>query len=52
MTAYNLVNGRYASDSTYLLRDVLRGEWGFDGLGGLRLGRGQRPRGRRRPGWN
>ncbi len=32
MTAYNLVNGQYASDSTHLLRDVLRGEWGFDGL--------------------
>ncbi len=32
MTAYNRVNGEFASDSAHLLRDVLRGEWGFDGL--------------------
>jgi beta-glucosidase len=32
MTAYNQVNGQFASDSEHLLRDVLRGEWGFDGL--------------------
>ncbi len=32
MTAYNQVNGQYCSDSTALLRDVLRAEWGFDGL--------------------
>ena len=32
MTAYNLVNGEYVTDSTRLLQDVLRDEWGFDGL--------------------
>jgi beta-glucosidase len=32
MCAYNKVNGTYASEHTWLLTDVLRGEWGFDGL--------------------
>ncbi|MGB7981384.1 MAG: glycoside hydrolase family 3 C-terminal domain-containing protein [Candidatus Nanopelagicales bacterium] len=32
MTAYNLVNGQYASDSTHLLGEVLRDQWGYDGL--------------------
>ena len=32
MTAYNQVNGQFASDNEHLLREVLRGEWGFDGL--------------------
>ncbi|MFK7918423.1 MAG: glycoside hydrolase family 3 C-terminal domain-containing protein [Ilumatobacter sp.] len=32
MTSYNLVNGRYVSDDPRLLTDVLRNEWGFDGL--------------------
>jgi beta-glucosidase len=32
MTSYNRVNGPYAADSTWLLRDVLRGEWNFDGM--------------------
>lgn len=32
MTAYNKVNGTYASEHNWLLTDVLRGEWGFDGL--------------------
>lgn len=32
MTAYNRINGPYAADSVWLLRDVLRGEWEFDGL--------------------
>ncbi len=31
MTSYNRINGPYAADSEWLLRDVLRGEWGFDG---------------------
>ncbi|KIV89631.1 hypothetical protein PV10_07017 [Exophiala mesophila] len=32
MTAYNKVNGTHASESPRLIRDILRGEWGFDGL--------------------
>ena len=32
MTSYNRINGPYASNSTWLLRDVLRGEWNFDGM--------------------
>ncbi len=32
MCSYNLVNGTYASDNKWLLTDVLRDEWGFDGL--------------------
>ncbi len=32
MTAYNRINGPFAADSTELLVDILRGEWGFDGL--------------------
>lgn len=32
MTAYNKVNGTYAAENTRLIRDILKGEWGFDGL--------------------
>ncbi|MEZ5255408.1 MAG: glycoside hydrolase family 3 N-terminal domain-containing protein [Ilumatobacteraceae bacterium] len=32
MTAYNRLNGTFCADHTWLLDDVLRGEWGFDGL--------------------
>ncbi|ETW84195.1 glycoside hydrolase family 3 protein [Heterobasidion irregulare TC 32-1] len=32
MTAYNRVNGTHASENIHLLRDVLRKEWGFEGL--------------------
>ncbi|KAG7700973.1 hypothetical protein KL915_000004 [Ogataea haglerorum] len=32
MTAYNKVNGEHASQSKGLLTDVLREEWGWDGL--------------------
>ncbi|WP_284387129.1 beta-glucosidase [Devosia yakushimensis] len=32
MTAYNKVNGDFASEHNWLLTDVLRGDWGFDGL--------------------
>jgi beta-glucosidase len=31
MSAYNLVNGVYANESRFLLTEVLREEWGFDG---------------------
>ncbi|KAH7072911.1 glycoside hydrolase superfamily [Paraphoma chrysanthemicola] len=32
MTAYNKVNGTHADAHTFLLKQVLRGEWGWDGL--------------------
>lgn len=32
MTAYNKVNGTYASEHGWLIETVLRGQWGFDGL--------------------
>lgn len=30
MTSYNQVNGEYANESIHLLKDILRGEWGYD----------------------
>ncbi len=30
MTSYNQVNGEYANESMHLLKDILRGEWGYD----------------------
>ena len=32
MCSYNRINGVYASEDPWLLNDVLRGEWGFEGL--------------------
>jgi beta-glucosidase len=32
MCSYNRINGTYASQHNTLLNDILRGEWGFDGL--------------------
>lgn len=32
MTAYNKLNGVYCNENGWLLNDLLRGEWGFDGI--------------------
>ena len=32
MCAYNAINGEYCSQNKWLMADVLRKEWGFDGL--------------------
>lgn len=32
MTSYNQINGRYSNEEKYLLTDILRNEWGFDGF--------------------
>lgn len=32
MTAYNLVNGQHCSEHEWLLKTVLKGEWGYSGL--------------------
>jgi beta-glucosidase len=32
MTAYNLLNGDWCAEHKHLITDILRGEWGFDGL--------------------
>ena len=32
MSSYNRVNGTYASENGRLLLDILKGEWGFEGI--------------------
>lgn len=32
MTSYNEVNGTYANENQHLLEEILRKEWGFDGI--------------------
>ena len=32
MTSYNIINGRRASENKELLTDILRGEWGYQGM--------------------
>ncbi|KAH6720884.1 glycoside hydrolase superfamily [Leptodontidium sp. MPI-SDFR-AT-0119] len=32
MTAYNKVNGEHVAESKYFIKDILRGEWGWEGL--------------------
>jgi beta-glucosidase len=32
MCSYNLINGVYSCENTWLLTEVLRDEWGFDGI--------------------
>ncbi len=32
MMAYNKINGKYCTENSWLMTDVLRGEWGFQGL--------------------
>lgn len=32
MTAYNKVNGTHASENREIITDILRKEWGWDGL--------------------
>ncbi|MFI4973710.1 MAG: glycoside hydrolase family 3 C-terminal domain-containing protein [Caulobacterales bacterium] len=32
MASYNRINGTYATENAYVLRDILKGEWGYDGV--------------------
>lgn len=32
MSSYNRINGTFASENSYLLLDILKGEWGFEGI--------------------
>ena len=31
MSSYNLINGVHADMNPWTLKDILRGEWGYDG---------------------
>jgi hypothetical protein len=33
MSAYNLINGVHADSNEHTLKDILRKEWQYDGLG-------------------
>jgi beta-glucosidase len=32
MSAYNMVNGQFCGENEFLLRGILKGDWGFDGF--------------------
>ena len=32
MTSYNKVNGTYSSENRHLIKDILKNEWGFEGI--------------------
>lgn len=32
MSAYNIINGAHASENEHLLKEILKDEWGFDGI--------------------
>jgi len=32
MTSYNKINGKYANEHPHLLQDILKKEWGYDGM--------------------
>jgi beta-glucosidase len=32
IASYNRINGAYATENQYLLKDILKGEWGYDGV--------------------
>ena len=32
MSSYNRINGRYSNENMHLMRDILRSEWGYDGI--------------------
>lgn len=32
MESYNRINGTHVSESKWLLTDILRGEWGYEGM--------------------
>lgn len=40
MTSYSKLNGTHASESPRLVQDILRQEWGFDGICMVCLGLG------------